>query len=97
MPLEKLCTSETSFESTIAGMPCIIRIDTYRITRGSYSPCAETPEDYYGEHDVEFTVFDRKGYIANWLERKMNEKYNTDYDRIMGEIDKHIAYISDPY
>lgn len=40
--------------------------------------------DYYGGwFDVEFELYDRKGYRAKWLERKMT---SADEDRIIQEL-----------
>jgi hypothetical protein len=39
--------------------------------------------DYYGYHEVEFDVYDRRGYRAAWLERKMTDE---DRARIETEI-----------
>lgn len=40
--------------------------------------------DYYGGwFDVEFELYDRKGYRAKWLERKMA---SADEDRIIQEL-----------
>ena len=47
-----------SIESRIAGIPCIIRVDTCIVVppfRGSPHNC-DSSDDYYGYRDVEFTV-----------------------------------------
>ena len=74
-----------SIESRIAGIPCIIRVDTCIVVppfRDSPHNC-DSSDDYYGYRDVEFTVLDRKGYKAAWLERKMTV---ADKNRIEQEI-----------
>jgi hypothetical protein len=60
-------------EASIQGIPCLIDVITCNVTKGNYSRMAETPDEYYGSTDIEFDVYDRKGYAANWLEKKMTE------------------------
>ena len=59
--------------STVAGIPCLIDYQVY----GKYVP-AKTDADpnscYEAEYpDVDFTVLDRKGYPAPWLEKKLTD------------------------
>jgi len=61
-------------KTTIAGIPCEVRAVTLFVTKGNYSPQAETPDEYFGARDIEFDVYDRKGYPAAWLEAKMTEE-----------------------
>jgi hypothetical protein len=75
-----------NMETRIAGIPCQIRVDYFYISEGSYSPRAETPDEYYGGQEIEFTVLDRKGYKASWLARKMTDE---DTARIQNEIIKY--------
>lgn len=75
--------------SKIAGIPCIIDIQTCNVVQGSYSFHAASDWDYYGYSDIEFNVLDRKGYKAAWLERKMTAK---DKSRIECEI---LEYMKD--
>lgn len=60
--------------TNISGIPCQVKITTFN---------KET--SYYGitEYEVEFSVYDRRGYKAAWLERKMTEE---DQSRIEKEI-----------
>ena len=44
---------------------------------------ADNPDDFYGYSEVDFTVCDRRGRPAPWLERKMSDK---DTQRIKEEI-----------
>ena len=81
-------------ETTIAGIPCQVRVDTFRVTSGNYSPQAETPDEYFGSRDIEFSVFDRKGYQASWLEAKLTSQ---DRIRIEEEIEKHLKKEADEY
>lgn len=70
-------------QTSIQGISCQVRVDTLHITKGNYSPQAETPDEFYGYKDIEFSVFDRKGYPAGWLEDKMTDE---DCYRIEQEI-----------
>ena len=70
-------------ESTVAGIPCIIQIDRCMVVKGSYSYNAPSDHDYHGYSEIEFTVCDRRGRPAPWLERKLTEN---DVDRIESEI-----------
>jgi hypothetical protein len=79
-----------TFETTISGIPCKIRVDHY--SKGTYSPLAETPSEYYG--DFEFTVLDRKGYQADWLERKMTKD---DPGRILDEYLGYCEMVEESY
>lgn len=72
-------------ESRISGIPCIIQIDEFNKVskwKGSIMNCYSS-DDYYGYYEIEFTVLDRKGYKADWLEKKMKD---SDVERIQKEI-----------
>lgn len=61
-------------ETTICGIPCQAEITS---VDGRYKP-AKThgdPDDCYEAEypTVEWAVFDRRGYPAPWLERKLTE------------------------
>lgn len=81
-------------ETTIAGIPCQVRIDTFHVTKGNYSPQAETPEEYSGIRDIEFSVFDRRRYQAAWLKDKMTNK---DRERIEEEIEEFLKEEANEY
>ena len=70
-------------ETRISGIPCTVE---YTIT-GKYVPAkVDAPPEYCYEAEypeVEFTVCDRRGRPAPWLERKMTHK---DTQRIELEI-----------
>ncbi len=57
----------------IAGIPCLIDVDYCDVQPG-LGPSADSDWDCYGSTDIGFTVLDRKGYPAKWLERKMTDK-----------------------
>lgn len=65
-----------TFASRIAGIPCQIAVTHLVDERGSFSPNAASDLDYYGYTECEFTVLDRRGRPAPWLEHKL-----TDADR----------------
>lgn len=63
------------FESRIAGIPCIIAIIE---VAGRYEPAQVygPPERCYEAQypEISWEVWDRKGYPAPWLEKKMSKK-----------------------
>lgn len=70
------------FDSTVAGIPCVIKVTHYEPYRPAY--ISGLPEDCYpAEGGAEWIVCDSRGRVANWLERKMSED---DRERIDGEI-----------
>ena len=78
------------FASNVCGIPCIIRVNNYfkqREWSGSAYNC-QSDWDYYGYEEVEYSVLDRKGYPAAWLERKLTPK---DHSRITEEISQVMA------
>lgn len=58
--------------TTICGIPCVAEITS---VHGRYIPAKiyADPDDCYEAQypEVEWTVFDRKGYPAPWLEKKL--------------------------
>ena len=50
----------------IAGIPCLIKVESAVVNPGSYSYNAVSDYDYYGYCEIEYTVCDRKGYPAPW-------------------------------
>lgn len=72
--------------TTIAGIPCQIHVDRCFVQRGSYSYNAASDWDYHGYTEIEFTVLDRRGRPAQWLERKLTD---ADASRIESEILQH--------
>lgn len=72
-----------TLETRISGIPCQVLIETCNIVKGSYNYNAASDWDYYGYREIEFTVLDRKGYEARWLEKKLTAE---DISRIEDEI-----------
>ena len=63
------------YEITVCGIPCGVVIQDYTIAppyRGPAQRC-DSDVDYYGYTEIEWFLIDRKGYSAEWLERKMDE------------------------
>lgn len=60
-------------KTRIAGIPCEVRLTHCLVTKGNYSLVAETPDEYYGLREVEFDVYDKKGYRASWLEALLTD------------------------
>ena len=81
-----------NFTSKVAGIPCIIEVDRLYVTEGNYSPQAETPEEYHGACEIEFTVFDRKGRYAAWLEKKLTDDDRARIETEAIENAKRYAY-----
>lgn len=66
--------------TTIAGIPCWIEIDDVFVQKPDSR--ADNPDDYFGYAEIEFTVCDRNGRPAPWLERKMKDE-----DRMRIEVE----------
>lgn len=75
------------FETKIAGIPCQVDVITCNSVKGNRF--ADNSDDFYGYTDFEFEVYDRKGYPAAWLQRKLKEGDST---RIQKE---YFAYVND--
>ena len=72
-------------EASICGIPCLIEVDTCNVVAGSYNYNAASDVDYYGYSEVEFSVYDRKGYAAAWLEKKMTDKDRQEIETLILE------------
>lgn len=70
-------------ETRVAGIPCIVGVTHFESVRGSFSYHAASDWDYHGYIECEFTVCDRRGRPAPWLERKLTSE---DISRIDAEI-----------
>ena len=60
---------------TVKGIPALVHVTTYKRVppwRGSARSCPSA-DDYYGYTELEYQLHDRKGYPAEWLERKLDE------------------------
>jgi len=72
------------FKSTVQGIPCQIEVTHYKFEAPSRFAAiyCDNPDEYYGFVEFEFNVLDRKGYYADWLEKKLTDD---DYARILEE------------
>jgi len=73
------------FDTHIQGIPCQILITHYCRQR-PLGPRADSDYDAMGYTDAEYTVLDREGYPALWLDRKIT---NEDNERILRQIDEY--------
>lgn len=74
-----------TIQTTVSGIPCQIRIDHFHVQppfQGSPWQC-DSDIDWYGYSEIEWTVLDRRGRPAPWLERKLSA---ADCARIEREI-----------
>lgn len=71
-------------ESTVAGIPCLIRVD-YFFKQKPLGPMCDSDMDCAGYVNVDFTVCDRRGRPAPWLDRKLTTE---DKERIENEIEE---------
>lgn len=72
---------------TAKGIPCFADVTHLSIVKAQ-GPRAASDWDCYGYSEVEFELYDRKGYRAEWLERKLSDK---DFDAIDAQILKAAA------
>lgn len=84
----------TYVNTSVAGIPCTVEVLTYLNVPGSHSYHAASDLDYYGYSEVEWTLCDRRGRPAPWLERKLTP---ADEDRILQDIDDHYTQLQDNY
>lgn len=69
-PLEKERISSL-LSVRVHGIPCLVRVDSFHNQKPNCR--ADNPDDYYGYTEIEFTLFDRKGYRAKWLDKLMDD------------------------
>ena len=72
------------FASNVCGIPCIIKVNHYFKHGGCYE-------------EIEYSVLDRKGYPAAWLERKLTPKEHARIteeiaDMLREEYEAYVAY-----
>lgn len=75
-------------ETTIAGIPCVVKVVDFVRVHGSYSYDAPSDLDYSGYVSMDYEVCDRRGRPAPWLERKLTPKERA---RIEEEITGHFC------
>ena len=87
---------ELVFDTRIAGIPCQIGVTYFHYQppwRGSAHTC-DSDLDYYGCHELEYDVLDRRGRPAAWLERKLTDRERS---RIDDEVFEHMEASCDDY
>jgi hypothetical protein len=65
---------EAEIPFSICGIPCLIGVESYFYQApfaGSAWNC-DSDIDYYGDEEATWVILDRKGYIAGWLENKVD-------------------------
>ena len=77
----------TEFESTVCGIPCIIRVTYWESYRPAY--VSGLPENCYPAEGGcgDWEVLDRRGRPAAWLERKLTDRERSLID---GEVFGHM-------
>jgi len=80
----------------ICNIPCKVKINSFYNQEGNFSRNSPSDLDFYGFTELDFTILDRKGYPAPWLERKL-EKDTKEQEslerRIVSLILKHKNFI----
>jgi len=61
-------------ELMVDGIPCKAKVSRYKKHKGTMSRFAPDPETYLGWTDLSYTLLDRKGYPAPWLEDLADRK-----------------------
>lgn len=79
-------------ETTVAGIPCLVRVTHYLKVPGCFSHNADSDLDYYGYTEAEWHICDQRGRKADWLERKLTRR---DEERILDEIDEAMSEADD--
>ena len=75
----------TALPTTIAGIPCLIEVDSCTVVKGSLDRNAASDWDYSGYTEIEFTILDRRGYPARWLEGKLTDARKADIEQLILE------------
>lgn len=70
-------------ETHVAGIPCQAAMTGGYYQRPDEGTWASDWDYYGGWFDVEFEIYDRKGYRAAWLDKKMT---SADEARIIAEL-----------
>lgn len=73
-------------QTTICGIPCQVKVNYYYHQEPDYNNDVSA-SDYYGYTDLDYTLYDRKGYRADWLMKKMSKQ---DEEKVQEEILCHL-------
>jgi len=80
-----------TYEVRARGIPCLALITHYHYEPpGRHAPhlCNST-DDFYGFTEIEFTLLDRNGREAPWIDAKMS---GTDYEYVEEQIIDQMAH-----
>jgi hypothetical protein len=66
------------FDTYVSGIPCAVVFERFS-TPGNRM--AESDWDYEGHDSIEWHLVDRKGYPANWLEKKLTQQEIQEIER----------------
>lgn len=72
-------------DATISGIPCKIEVNDCIGVKGSYNRMCDSDWDYYGFSDISYTVYDRKGYKADWLSKKITDDEDSEIQAMIIE------------
>jgi hypothetical protein len=76
--------------TTVLDVPCIIGVIYFRRVKGSGDKWGASSDlDYYGFTESDYLLLDRKGQPADWLEKKVDEHW--DSRSLREEIEEQIA------
>ena len=97
--MSKKKDTSSMIEAAVSGMPCFANPETVTIVPpwgGSAHTCPSA-DDYYGYTEVEFTLYDRKGYRAKWLEAKLTDDEISEIEDaiVEAEVDRVAEYEAD--
>lgn len=76
---KRLSPLASTVEVRVQGIPCQALVTRF-LEQKPLGPSAGSDWDCYGYTEVEYDLYDRKGYRAPWLERKATDK---DHERIV--------------
>lgn len=60
-------------------IPCFAYVHDYQVVKPNLK--ADNPLDYFGYTELEYTLYDRKGYRAHWLDKIEDKKGLADETR----------------
>jgi len=69
----------TLMNTSISGIPCLIEITHYKKVKGDPNTWA-SDWDFYGYTEIEFTVCDRRGRPAPWLDKKVTPEIKAELE-----------------
>ena len=68
------------FKTTANGIPCIVEVVSF--TPGVPANLSGHPDSWHpaDPSEIEIALYDRKGYVAAWLERMLSEEQMADLE-----------------